>query len=290
MRCSCSHTETKGLALRYFKQGLFIGAVLLMGQTATAHAADFDPYKSYKPYKPSVETVKAPVARESTVYLRGFIGMTNQDIDGFTNEAIARGNFSIVQHDFDSSPLVGLGIGAQVGHRFRVDFTGEYRGASSFRGLDTFSNCAFGPGICTNEHTGTKEEWLFLANGYWDIATFRGITPYVGAGVGFAVVTLDNFWDVNLLANGLSFADSNTETNFAWALHAGFAYDVTDALKLDVAYRYVDTGDGITGGYTSFDGQTFGATTLENIHSHDVMVGLRWNIGHEGEEHHVAYK
>lgn len=275
--------------MRYFKQGLFISAVLLLGQTATANAADFEPYKSYKPYKPSVETVRAPVARESSVYLRGYIGMTNQDVDGFTNEVIQNGgNFSIVQHDFDSSPLIGLGIGTSLGHRFRVDLTGEYRGAASFRGLDTFSNCAAGSGICTNEHTGTKEEWLFLANGYWDIATFRGITPYVGAGVGFAVVTLDNFWDVNLVQNGLAFADSNTETNFAWALHAGFAYDVTDALKLDVAYRYVETGDGVTGGYTNYDSQTFGPTTLTDIHSHDIMVGLRWGFG--SEEQHVAYK
>jgi opacity protein-like surface antigen len=32
--------------------------------------------------------------------------------------------------------------------------------------------------------------------------------------------------------------------NLAWAVHAGLAYKVNPSLTLELAYRYVDLGDG----------------------------------------------
>ena len=40
-------------------------------------------------------------------YLKSYIGITTQEIDDFTNEAIRAGDFTIVDHDFDSSPFIG---------------------------------------------------------------------------------------------------------------------------------------------------------------------------------------
>ncbi len=62
----------------------------------------------------------------------------------------------------------------------------------------------------TNDYTGIKKEWLFLANAFVDLGTWRSITPYVGVGVGFANVTISNFRDTNVIAGGGGWADTGS--------------------------------------------------------------------------------
>lgn len=266
-----------------FRYSMILASALVASPLAAAKAADLGP-----PPEPMAVPAPAPATAccAGGLYLKGFVGVTNQEADGFTDEIIANNNFNILSHGFDSSPLAGVGIGYQYSRKFRFDLTGEYRGKSDFRGLDHAVDFGY-----NNQHTGTKSEWLMLANGYWDIATFKGFTPYVGAGAGLAAVTLEDFWDVNVNNNGLHYASDNTEWNFAWALHAGMAYDVSDNLTLDMAYRYVNLGDGKTGSYSSYDdpGDVSGPLTIEDIDSHDIMVGLRWNWGHGGCCQTAAY-
>ena len=255
-----------------FRKAIIVAAALTLGQTTTANAADLLP--------PVVAPVPIPepVSAPGAFYLRSFIGMTNHEVDDITNEFIAQGNFTIIDLDFDSSPFIGLGFGYEYSDKFRFDVTGEYRGKSDFTGLDTYTD---GANFFTNEYTARKSEWLFLANGYWDIGTWHGFTPYVGAGIGTAAISIDGFKDVNLVNNGLAFASDNTEWNFAWALHAGFSYDLTDDLKFDFGYRYTDLGDAKTGTVRTYDPSVgpFGPTKFKDITSHDVHVGLRWSFG-----------
>jgi opacity protein-like surface antigen len=136
---------------------------------------------------------------------------------------------------------------------------------------------------------------VFLANAYWDIATFRGITPYVGAGIGTAAVSLNNFRDVNQIAGAIHWAEDNTEWNLAWALHAGLSYDIAPDLMLDIGYRFTYLGDGETGTFQTFVPQPPGGPlTLKDIVSHDIFVGLRWSFGHDDccapEAMPIAYK
>ena len=283
--------------MKTYRHSLLIGAALLMGQTGFAAAGGLPPAPEY-PAEPYHETYKgavavpAPVVVQHDFYLKGFVGLTNQDVDDITNATIQAGNFQIEQHGFDSSPFIGFGLGFILNPHIRFDGTVEYRGGADFRALDTYVDPTCGPGVCTNEHTGVKREWLLLANAYWDLGTWHGFTPYIGAGIGTANVELDDFWDVNLVTNGLHWADENSEWNFAWALHAGVGFEVAPNLIFDVAYRYTETGDGVTGPYFTYDPaapQPLGPTTLEEIYSHDIMVGLRWTFGHE-EVLPIAYK
>jgi opacity protein-like surface antigen len=267
------------------RQSIIAAAAIVMG-TVSANAAGLIPIEPVP--------IPEPIAARA-YYLRAFIGITNQEIDTFTNEVIANGPFTIIDHDFDSSPFIGFGIGVNYSDRFRFDLTGEYRGRSDFDGLDSFSNCALGSGVCTNEYTGNKSEWVFLANAYWDIATFRGITPYVGAGIGTAAVSLNNFRDVNQIAGAIHWAEDNTEWNLAWALHAGLSYDIAPDLMLDIGYRFTYLGDGETGTFQTFVPQPPGGPlTLKDIVSHDIFVGLRWSFGHDDccapEAMPIAYK
>lgn len=277
-------------------------AVVLLAPAGIAGAADLPPYGgSYK----DVPVVPAPVpVYESAKYLRGYVGMSNQRVDTFINQDLLNApSFSIIDKDFDSAPILGIGIGYIANEWVRFDVTGEYRGKSSFRGLDTyvdqtdvngdgfFDVCP--TGVCTNEHTGFKSEWLFLANAYLDLGTYKGVTPYVGAGLGTARITLHDFWDVNLVTNGLWWARDESEWNFAWALHAGLAYDVTESVTFDIGYRYVNMGDAKTGGYSTYDPTqptNINPTTLKDIDSHDLMVGLRMKFGHGGHHAPATYK
>lgn len=263
---------------------IFLAIAFLLGQAGLANAADLGTYK------PSIIEVPAPAPYDSAWYLKGFIGITNQEVDGFTNDVIAANPFTIVDHEFDSAGLFGLGLGYQHSPWLRFDVTGEYRSKASFNGLDFFTNCSLGSGTCTNEYNGFKSEWLFLANAYWDIGTWKGVTPYVGGGIGTAGITLHDFKDINQIAGGLHWAKDNTEWDFAWALQAGLAYDVAPNFTIDLGYRYVDLGDAKTGTFRTFNSVSSPSPLeLHDITSHDLMLGVRWKFG-ESEACCASYK
>ena len=133
---------------------------------------------------------------------------------------------------------------------------------------------------------GTKSEWVVLANAYADLGTWWCVTPFIGAGVGGARVSIANFTDQSHAIEGgpvlpgLAFADNVSKWNFAWALHAGLAYKVTPNFTVELAYRYLDMGDGLTGDLRRFDGvnERFNPTTFKNITSHDLKLGVRWDL------------
>ena len=57
-------------------------------------------------------------------------------------------------------------------------------------------------------------------------------------------------------------------------------YQVTDRLTIDLAYRYLDMGDGVTGDLIAYDGTNTVVNPMhfEDLTSHDVMLGIRWNF------------
>ena len=78
----------------------------------------------------------------------------------------------------------------------------------------------------------------------------------------------------------LAFADNLSKWNLAWALHAGVAYKVTPNFTVELAYRYLDMGDGLTGDLRRFDGINTinNPMTFKNITSHDLKLGVRWDL------------
>jgi opacity protein-like surface antigen len=216
-------------------------------------------------------------------YLRGDIGFSNQKVDRLNNVLDANNTTSIQSLGFNTAGIFGLGAGYQFNHWFRADVTGEYRGNSQFFGTDQIS---YPGGVGTDTYHATKSEWLVLANAYVDLGTWWCMTPFVGAGVGTARVSIANFTDQGIANNGsgalpgLALADNVAKWNFAWALHAGVAYKVNPNFTVELAYRYLNMGDGLTGDLRTFDGTNaiFNPTTFKNITSQDLMLGVRWNL------------
>jgi opacity protein-like surface antigen len=216
-------------------------------------------------------------------YLRGDIGFSNQRVSRLNNALDVNATTSVQNLNFSTAGIFGLGAGYRFNNWFRVDITGEYRGNSTFFGTDAIT---FPGGFGTDTYHATKSEWVVLGNAYVDLGTWWCMTPFIGAGVGTARVSIANFTDQGIANNGggalpgLALADDVAKWNFAWALHAGVAYKVTPNFTVELAYRYLDMGNGLTGDLRTFDGvnNINNPTTFKNITSHDLKLGVRWNL------------
>jgi opacity protein-like surface antigen len=271
--------------MRCVKFFIAAGAASLLSSMALA--ADL-------PYTP---TYIPPVEEFGGWYLRGDIGMTNQSFGSLHSQNIdfVNTNFpgSLQNHGFgfDSSTSFDLGAGYQFNNWLRADITGEYRGKANLHGSQSIpTNSAFALAnnqVEVNNYTGSKSEWVFMANAYVDLGTWWGVTPFVGAGIGTARNTISGFRDDGFTApnfgavSGVStfYGDDASKWNFAWALHAGLSYRVTPNVSLELAYRYINLGDGMTGATHAFDGSVVADPfILKNITSQDVKFGVRWDL------------
>ncbi len=217
-------------------------------------------------------------------YLRGDIGIQQSARRSSEQRARCGAHHPVGQNNsFNTAGIFGLGVGYKVNNWFRADITGEYRGNSQFFGTD---HITYPGGVGTDTYHATKNEWVVLANAYVDLGTWWCITPFIGAGVGGARVAINGFTDQSIANNGggalpgLAYGDNVAKWNFAWALHAGVAYKVTPNFTVELAYRYLDMGDGLTGDLRTFDGvnNVNNPMTFKNITSHDLKLGVRWDL------------
>jgi opacity protein-like surface antigen len=256
--------------------GTALGSALVLTLCVNAHAADI--YQA--PPEPAVEMGPAPVL-DRGIYIKGYIGQANPDVGSTTNEIYTTpgNNFKIFHEDIKSSPLFGIGVGWKHSHWLRFDLTGEYRGDALFVAHDAYTGgFGFGPG--TNEFTADIQSWLGLANAYIDMGNWCGFTPYIGAGIGFATISVNGLKDVNVPQGGVYYGADHTNTNFAWALYAGTSYDVTPQITLDLTYRYAQLGDAHSGVASAFDGSQppYSGEFIKDITSNDLMLGFRYKF------------
>ncbi|MGJ0393235.1 MAG: outer membrane protein [Methylocystis sp.] len=159
---------------------------------------------------------------------------------------------------------------------------------------------------CSQFAKATLNSTRFMANAYIDLFHLYGFTPYIGGGVGLTYNqasssltyyrnTDGGIWAPDLTVpagewprwvdgNGVPvpvffpFAPTNWNTwsqrkswQFAWNLMAGVSYDITENLKVDVGYRYLNAGK-----FTSLPAwPAGGGVTSKDITSHEVRVGFR---------------
>jgi opacity protein-like surface antigen len=249
----------------------FAGAATALLATTAANAADFP--------APPPQMVRVPVETTGW-YLRGDIGMTNQQVKTLDN-ALFPTTANLVIHDknFEAGMMFGVGVGYKWNSWFRFDVTGEWRGETGFHGFDTWTD---GVDPRFNNYTAKKSEWLVMANAYVDLGTWWCITPFIGAGVGWSYNTIHSFRDAGTdgLAPTMAFANAASKSNFAWALHAGLSYEVTKSFSVELAYRYLNLGDAVSGDIVAFDGTNLinNPMHFKDITSHDVKFGVRWML------------
>jgi opacity protein-like surface antigen len=156
------------------------------------------------------------------------------------------------------------GVGCGSGSRgLRGDVTFGIRESADFRG-DYIA-----PGPVPGELRADITTYTTMFNGYYDLGNMNGMVPYVGAGIGFAYHHMGNVTS-DVVPGALPGDD---KVSFAWALMAGFGYQLTDRAILDVGYRYIDMG--------SAQSSNFGGTRLEvdDMRAHEIKIGLRYHLG-----------
>ena len=221
-------------------------------------------------------------------YLRGDIGYaktTVQSVSYFQGPTMT-GEFE--QHEVETSWMVGGGIGYQINDWFRVDATLNYYAKADFTGSSA-QNVACSDGtigaICSYSDNGGVQATTLLANAYLDLGTWQGLTPYVGAGIGGALVHWDDVVNAEynvsgpvpgVLANDVH--GKRSGWRFAYGLHAGASYDISKKLKLDAGYSYTH----ITGGEMFGFGATSGFDGTQGYNGdmkmHAFKVGLRYAV------------
>jgi|GEM_PF-5766252 len=146
----------------------------------------------------------------------------------------------------------------------RGEVTIGYRGRRDFHGLPPNPMLPEDP-VFTGVSTVT-----LMGNLYYDFTRFRGITPYVGVGLGAAFHDVDEvtFHDANV--NTLP---GHRQTEFAWALMAGVSADVGSGVVFDLAYRYIDLGE-----ISSAPPGIGHAFVIDDLSAHEVRAGLRFPL------------
>ena len=256
-----------------------------------AQAADYDP-----PIFVEEAAEYVPVEIGSGWYLRGDAGYVfESNIDGVDYTAfdgVADVSASFVSASIDTDFTWGGGFGYRFTDYFRADATVDgYR--ADFNGSTSSAETC--PGLpdddttCRSENSSEVSAVSVMANGYVDLVTYVGFTPYVGAGAGFSYLSWDDLNDTTYCVDGgvdvcvppgatvgsTSHAGENG-WRFTYALMAGVAYDISKNFKLDVGYKYrsIDSGDMF--GWDSAD--EFGDGSHGNIDTHEVRLGLRYEL------------
>jgi opacity protein-like surface antigen len=243
---------------------LAIGLLVATGLAGTlcARAADMPALFP----APSYEDAEPPPQMEwgTGWYLRGDVAASDE-----INPSLLA---AVPSRSRDWGFAVGGGAGYQFNDYFRADITGDYLGtqkASLPQGL------YIGPNGPYTAAKATLDRWDALVNGYVNLGSWGGLTPYVGAGVGVAGLnTVGSYTDLS----GAQFKLGGQQRyNLAWAAMAGVAYSLAPHLMLDVGYRYLDLGT-----YRAPQGTAIqqGVYSPQNIHltAHAVRVGVRYQI------------
>ena len=186
-----------------------------------------------------------------------------------------------------SSALFDVGVGYQFNRWLRGDVTLEYRDGGNFQSLYT-STIPASRQQYADFYRGDVSSFIGLVNVYADLGTWYGITPFVGAGIGFAHNTLYGMTDQAFAYPGAPPAPLRRlfqqwlETSFAWALMAGLDFDITQNLKLELGYRYLNYGKMGSGGSNCLNGTARAtasrwpiAAVPHNYVSHDQYARLQ---------------
>lgn len=260
---------------------------------APAAAADYDP-----PITIDAVDEYVPVEVGSGWYLRGDVGYALQtDTDLATYRTFNPITATYGQASFDTSALDSEFIfGGGIGYRYNDWIRGDAT-IDGFRSKFSGTTSSATPCLptspvgtsCRSEDGSTVSAISFMGNGYIDLGTYIGITPYVGAGAGMSYLSWDGLASQNYCVGGGCTGGAIPPTattglkdwRFTYAFMAGAAYDLTRNLKLDLGYKYRNIDDGSMFGWDAASaaaGATGTQGSDQGLTQHEVRLGLRYEL------------
>ena len=221
-------------------------------------------------------------------YLRGNVGYgAHTDID-LTGDMVSDQHGNGLQSE--GNVAGSLGLGYDLGNNWRL----ELDGASLWTDLGSISQI---PSTSAKLRTST-----LMLNALYDFDDFGRWEPYVGAGLGLVRAKADldahDFLTPDTIAinpaclgartsmQAETCSVSDTDTTLGYQLLAGLGYDISENLKWDTHYRYLDAGkldfdgvrtNGVTGGTNAIN------VAAGDVGAHSLMTGFRYLFGHKHE-------
>lgn len=231
-------------------------------------------------------------------YIRGDFGVNYQAKSGKpTYRSIDPVTGDYTQHGFDDSRLssdfnYGVGVGYQFNDFLRTDMTVDWTTGGIRGKTDWESPCTPTVGTASTACRYDSQTYSglgLMANGYFDLGTYWGLTPYLGAGAG---VTYMSWSDVNQkITCSATVASDCNKINYdtaakagedswrmTYALMAGMTYDLSSHTKMDFGYRYSKIAGGNMFGFSSYEEAlgAFGAKGKDKgLTRHEFRAGLR---------------
>lgn len=197
-------------------------------------------------------------------YMSGFIGAaflrdTNITTDDFTL------NTTIYEKaEFDPGINVGLTGGFDFGYA-RLEGELSYKHGSMSEIIDRSDNFHF------RNVDGDLAALAFLFNGFVDLHNDSPITPYVGAGAGFATLYLSDTYGTDTRGGFVSrplLYEEDVDSVFAYQVGGGVEIAINRVLSLDVGYRYFGTSKGRFNNNSNLNSDL-------KFESHNAAVGFR---------------
>jgi len=229
---------------------------------AAALAADYDP-----PIYVDEAPEYTPVEVGSGWYLRG-------DVSYLPQESYRNVDFGSLTVDYsnDEKPVfASVGFGYHFNDYFRSDINfGLLPGNESSASED-----ASPVDIATARVENSARS--AMVNGYVDLGTYVGITPYLGAGIGLLQSKYSASRTVNdLTPADLDVDDSVKKTQYTWAytLNAGVAYQISKNVVIDLGYQYMASPDAE---YAQLDSAS-SYSIHKGVDNHQIKVGLRYDL------------
>ncbi len=231
-------------------------AALGMSMAGAAHSADYDGQLPDEGFNGFLNCLYARVDGGVSLYDRPQVIQPIGDMFDNGNGGVVS---SAIQPEIDPAGFFEGGVGCQVASTLRIEITGGVHLKSSL--TDAFPDSL-------NAEIGSQH--VFIST-FWDITNYAGWTPYVGGGIGAARHDISDLTFPGGAADG-------AEYDFAYHVNVGVSYDITESLKFDMSYRYLNLGETISGVDPAPIGDA-GAISVAGIEAHEAKFGLRYHFG-----------
>ncbi len=144
--------------------------------------------------------------------------------------------------DYGSSALVNLAVGYEWSNWFRTEASFSYRpelqfnGEGNFRGISTEFKQAASADIhnYSGMIVGIAKPVALFSTKKWVVE------PLISAGIGFSYNRIDSI--TYLFPKTSTVTPEGSNANFAWSVGAGFGYEFTERIGMELMYNYIDLG------------------------------------------------
>lgn len=209
----------------------------------------------------ALPSIGAAAEPHSGAYVSGFVGVSVPGESDVTNDYA--GNPPTSDQDrieFDPGIYIGGTGGYDFGY-LRLEGEISYRNSE----IDSITNSIDGRYGNLDGDLGVS---AFMANAFFDLHNDSRVTPYLGDGIGFAVLNLSDASGTDRNYNYWDLYNEDDDTVFAYQVGAGVEIALNPRYSLDLGYRYFGTDT------ANFNDDIF-QTSKMKFESHNVTIGFR---------------